>query len=106
GIDKQRTRKRIEHEVTDADGTTRWAKHWERIYLGGYELYRRYNGNGAILVEEIESHHLFEGEQRVLFVDDVLVTSDQAHPRPDGLTVNVQTLFRYQYSNHLGSACL
>src|SRR5206468_12859346 len=27
-------------------------------------------------------------------------------PRPDGLTVQAQLLFRYQYSNHLGSACL
>jgi RHS repeat-associated protein len=77
----------------------------ERIYLGGYELYRR--TVGGEVVEEIESHHLFEGEQRVLFVDDVIIASDvNTHPRPDGLTVNAQTLFRYQYSNHLGSACL
>lgn len=53
----------------------------------------------------MESHHLFDGEQRVLLVDDV-ITSSGANLRPDGLVVRGQTLFRYQYSNHLGSACL
>lgn len=96
---KQRIRKRIENQ----NGL---GGYWERIYLGGYERYRRYNGNGSTLVEEIESHHLFEGEQRVLLVDDVITSSGTMYPRPDGLTVKLQTLFRYQYSNHLGSACL
>jgi RHS repeat-associated protein len=96
---RQRTRKRIEKQ----NGSTGF---WERIYLGGFELYRRYTGDGSVLVEEIETHHLSEGEQRVLLVDDVITASDTANPRPDGLTVGVQTLFRYQYSNHLGSACL
>ena len=63
----------------------------ERIYLGGYELYRR--TVGTEVVEEIESHHLFEGEQRVLLVDDVIVASDvTTHPRSDGQTVNPQTI--------------
>lgn len=97
---KQRTRKRIENQ----NGL---GGYWERIYLGGYERYRRYNGNSSTAVEEIESHHLFEGEQRVLLVDDVITSSKGTpHTRPDGLTVKAQTLFRYQYSNHLGSACL
>jgi RHS repeat-associated protein len=96
---RQRTRKRIEKQ----NGSTGF---WERIYLGGFELYRRYTGDGSVLVEEIETHHLSEGEQRVLLVDDVITASDAASARPDGLTVNAQTLFRYQYSNHLGSACL
>ncbi len=74
---KQRTRKYIERAVTNPDGSKRWVKDWERIYLGGYELYRHYNGNGTTPVEEIESQHLFEGEQRVLLVDDVIVTN---HP--------------------------
>ena len=97
---KQRTRKRIENQ----NGL---GGYWERIYLGGYELYRRYNGASPTTpIEEIESHHLFEGEQRVLLVDDVITASGTGPPRPDGLTVKAQTLFRYQYSNHLGSACL
>src|SRR5262249_31358700 len=64
---------------------------------------RRYSDDPNDPVEEVESHHLFEGEQRVLLIDDVLRTRA---PRPDGFTVAVRTLFRYQYSNHLGSACL
>jgi RHS repeat-associated core domain len=96
---RQRTRKRIGKQ----NGSTGF---WERIYLGGFELYRRYTGDGSMLVEEIETHHLSEGEQRVLLVEDVITSSEAASVRPDGLTVGAQTLFRYQYSNHLGSACL
>ena len=99
GIDKQRSRKHI----TRIGGVVE-----DRIYLGGYELYRRYLSTDlSTPVEEIESLHLFEGEQRVLLVDDVIISSKGTlHPRPDGLTVKSQTLFRYQYSNHLGSASL
>jgi len=96
---KQRSRKRI-------DNQNGLGGYWERIYLGGYELYRRYKAGFADPVEEIESLHLFEGEQRVLLVDDVIIASNANNPRPDGLTIPAQTLFRYQYSNHLGSACL
>lgn len=85
--DKQRTRKRIEHN----GGTVE-----ERFYLGGMERYRRWvNGN---LVEEIETHHLFVDDQRVLIVEDVLKT--------DSAKLPAGVLFRYQYSNHLGSVGL
>lgn len=101
GIDKQRTRKHITRNLTAGGTITE-----DRIYFGGYELYRRRNPQNEV-VEEIESLHLFEGEQRVLLVDDVITSSKNTqHPRPDGLTVKPQTLFRYQYSNHLGSASL
>jgi RHS repeat-associated protein len=91
--DKQRTRKRLEHGAIVE----------ERISLGGYELYRRYSrGTNTAPVEEIESHHLFEGEQRVLLVEDVLIAKSRSNGSP-GI---VKTFLRYQYSNHLGSACL
>jgi RHS repeat-associated protein len=99
GADKQRCRKRIERQYNSAS-------YWERIYLQGFELYRRYDGLSNAPVEQIESHHLFDGEQRLLLVDDVVIPSSPINPRPDGLNVKGQTLFRYQYSNHLGSACL
>jgi RHS repeat-associated protein len=92
---KQRTRKRIVNQNNTG--------YWECVYLGGYERYRRYNGNGSTLVEEIESHHLFEGEQRVLLVDDV-ITTNRTHA--DGRAYKTGPIYRYQYSNHLGSACL
>ena len=68
----------------------------ERIDLGGLEIYRRFN-NGS-LVEEIESVHVMEGQQRVLLIDDVLQT--------DNAKLRTGALYRYQYSNHLGSAAL
>lgn len=82
---KQRSRKRIVRNGNE---------YWERIYLGGYELYRRYQ-NGA-LTEETETHHLFADEQRVLIYEDVLVS-----PPLGG-----QGGARYQYGNHLGSVGL
>ena len=69
----------------------------ERLYLEGYELYRRY-GAGAALLEEIETHHLFDGEQRVLLVEDVRLT--------DNRDLRTGSLYRYQYGNHLGSVAL
>ena len=95
GIDKQRTRKHINGigggEVKD------------RLYFGGFELYRRRNSSGTV-VEEIETHHLFEGEQRVLLVDDVIDT-DRTH-RNTNIPYRTQPILRYQYSNHLGSVGL
>lgn len=68
----------------------------ERLYLGGLERYRRWQ-NG-ILEEEIETLHVFEGEHRILMVEEVQLTNNTQ------LAEGV--LFRYQYSNHLGSAAL
>lgn len=81
------------HKVNESQAG---AKQWEHIYLGGLEIYRKYNGE--IVEEEIESIHLVDGTQRLLLVEDVLRTNkDNLEP---GL------LFRYQYTNHLGSALL
>jgi RHS repeat-associated protein len=101
---KQRTRKHMTRQPQPG-GTDRTVKE-ERIYLGGYELYRCYINDPDDPIEEIESHHLFEGEQRVLLVDDVLVAKASAQPGPSGSRISAQTLFRYQYGNHLGSVGL
>lgn len=84
---KQRTRKRIER----LDGTIE-----ERIYLGGMELYRRWMG--STLAEEIETHHLFVDDQRILIVEHVKET--------DSNLLDKGLLYKYQYSNHLGSVGL
>jgi RHS repeat-associated protein len=86
---KQRTRK----VITDGGGRA------ERLYLGGLELFRRFVPGNAQPVEEIESLHVFEGDQRVLLVDDV-VRAPPASPLSEG------QLYRYQYGNHLGSVSL
>jgi RHS repeat-associated protein len=87
GIDRQRSRKRLER---NGNGTE------DRIYLGGYELYRRRDAAGTA-IEEIETLHAFEGDRRVLMVDDVITAIAPAVAR---------TVFRYQYSNHLGSVAV
>jgi RHS repeat-associated protein len=97
--DGLRTRKRVVNQ-------NNLGGYWERIYLDGYERYRRYNGSGTRLLEEIESHHLSWNDERLLLVDDVLTAATPSDVRPDGFSVKAQTLFRYQYCNHLGSACL
>lgn len=85
---KQRTRKVIERN----DGTRE-----ERWYLGGMEWYRHINSTGEVL-EEIETYHLFAGEQRTLIVEDVIKTDNEK--------LRTGVLCRYQYSNHLGSVGL
>lgn len=84
---RQRSRKLIERN----DGTRE-----ERLYLGGMELYRRWRGDS--LLEEIETHHLFVDDQRVLLVENILST--------DNNNLSTGILDRYQYSNHLGSVGL
>ncbi|CAN5218013.1 hypothetical protein BH23BAC2_BH23BAC2_03360 [soil metagenome] len=84
---KQRTRKRIERNGSQVE---------ERLYLGGMELYRLWR-NGTLL-EEIETHHLFVDDQRVLLVEDVIQSNHNLLPEA--------VLYRYQYSNHLGSVGL
>ncbi len=68
----------------------------ERLYLGGLELYRRRVND--VLKEEIETLHLFDGEQRLLMVDQILET--------DRSELGRRTLYRYTLSNHLGSSTL
>lgn len=85
---KQRTRKTIEKSNGNIIE--------ERLYLGGMELYRRTENN--ILVEEIETYHLFATDDRVLMVENVIETNN--------VNLAAGVLFRYQYSNHLGSVGL
>ncbi len=85
---KQRTRKTIVRGDNSVE---------ERIYLGGLEIYRRKGFDGRIK-EEIETLHLFDGESRLLMVDQVIST--------DNPKLTVGNLYRYTYSNHLGSASM
>ena len=85
---KQRTRKIIKNSNQNISE--------ERIYLGGFEIYRRTDNNGLV-VEEIETHHLFVDDERALLVEDVIETTN---------SLGTETLCRYQYGNHLGSVGL
>jgi RHS repeat-associated protein len=73
----------------------------ERIYLGGFEIFRRHGGpigaNTATL--ERETLHVMDDKQRIALVETRTLDTagnDQA-PRQ---------LIRYQFGNHLGSASL
>ncbi len=85
---KQRTRKTlVRNGSNDIE---------ERIYLGGLEIYRR-TLNG-VLIEGTETLHLFDGEQRLLMVDQILETNN--------INLSIGNLYRYTLSNHLGSSTL
>ena len=60
----------------------------ERIYLGGFEIYRKHT-NGGLTRETL---HIMDDKQRIAFVETK--------------TIDPQSLIRYQFSNHLGSASL
>ena len=68
----------------------------ERIYLGGFEVYRKYQG-GA-LVSERSTVHIMDDKSRVAIIDRQTVEN--------GVAVTAPVNYRYQYSNHLGSASL
>ncbi|WP_437913154.1 SpvB/TcaC N-terminal domain-containing protein [Sorangium sp. So ce302] len=68
----------------------------ERIYLGGYEVYRRRNSSGLVL--ERQTLHVMDGARRVAMVETKTV--DTSGP------FTVTPRMRYQLDNHLGSASL
>jgi RHS repeat-associated protein len=68
----------------------------ERIYLGGFELYREYAGDGQTVTLERETLHIMDDKQRIALVETRTQGNDPAPPQ----------LIRYQFGNHLGSASL
>ncbi|MFE6903604.1 SpvB/TcaC N-terminal domain-containing protein [Streptomyces sp. NPDC057717] len=83
--------------VYDADGertrkvteTQSGLRKNERLYLGGYEIYREYSGSNVAL--ERESLHVVDGKQRIAIIETATT--------PGG-----PPAVRYQLGNHLGSA--
>lgn len=67
----------------------------QRIYLGGFEIYREYDSTANVTLER-QTLHVMDDKQRVALVE----TRTQGD---DGTPVQ---LIRYQFSNHLGSASL
>jgi RHS repeat-associated protein len=90
----QRVRKVTEGQ-TAAGQTPKRRK--ERIYLGGYEVYRGYDADGASVSLERETLHVMDDKQRIALVETRTQGSETGVP---------QQLIRYQFSNHLGSASL
>jgi RHS repeat-associated protein len=83
------------HKVTERQNGTR--KH-ERIYLGGFEIYREFKSNGNDIKLERETLYVMDDKQRIGLVETKTITNpDDESP---------EQLIRFQLSNHLGSACL
>jgi RHS repeat-associated protein len=84
----QRVRK-----ITERENGTRKN---ERTYLGGFEVYREYDGNGTDVTLERETLHVMDDKQRIALVE-MRTQGDDGSP---------EQLIRYQLGNHLGSASL
>jgi RHS repeat-associated protein len=73
----------------------------ERIYLGGFEIFRKHNGpiSAINLTLERETLHVMDDKQRIALVETrtLPTTPDPGDPL---------LLIRYQFGNHLGSANL
>jgi RHS repeat-associated protein len=87
----QRVRKVTERA---ADSGAAPSRKDERIYLGGFEVYREYGGAGTAL--QRESLHIVDGESRLALVETRVMGTDGSPPQ----------LIRYQLGNLLGSAAL
>ncbi|MBD1930315.1 MULTISPECIES: SpvB/TcaC N-terminal domain-containing protein [Cyanophyceae] len=86
----QRVRKVIERQ--------NGSRQEERIYLGGFEIYRKYNGSGNTVTLERETLHIMDDQQRIALVETKTITNpDDESPTQ---------LIRFQFGNHLGSASL
>jgi RHS repeat-associated protein len=80
-------------KVTERQNATRKE---ERIYLGGFEIYREYENDGDIVKLERETLHIMDDKQRIALVET----------RTEGDDGSPARLIRYQLGNHLGSASL
>ncbi|KAF5428248.1 hypothetical protein C5S39_11910, partial [Candidatus Methanophagaceae archaeon] len=69
----------------------------ERFYLGGFEVYRKYNGSESTITLERETLHVMDDQQRIALVE--------TRRRGDEPGLPAQ-LIRYQLGNHLGSVSL
>lgn len=89
----QRVRKVTERYAPAGQAPTRMK---ERIYVGGFEIYREYNGDGNTVTLERKTLHIMDDKQRIALVET----------RTQGDDGSPEQLIRYQFGNHLGSACL
>ncbi len=90
----QRVRKVTERQAPAGQVPTRIK---ERLYLGGFEIFREYanDGNSVTLVRE--TLHIMDDKERIALVETRTKGNEPGVP---------QQLIRYQFGNHLGSASL
>ena len=71
----------------------------ERFYLGSFELYREYDSKGNVTLAR-ETLHVMDDKKRVALVETKTIDSTAAQGSLPSSTT------RYQFDNHLGTACL
>src|SRR5260221_6307716 len=69
----------------------------ERLYLGGFELYREYNAAGAV-TRARETLHVMDDIQRIALVETTTIGG--------GFLATPTPALRYQLANHLGATSL
>ncbi len=89
----QRVRKVTDRQA--GDGQIPLRRH-ERIYLGGFEIFREYEANGTTTALERETLHIIDDQQRVALIET----------RTQGNDGSPAELIRYQLGNDLGSSVL
>ena len=71
----------------------------DRVYLGGFEIYREYEVDGVTPKLERESLHIMDDKQRIALIETRTIENRNPVNAP-------LPLRRYQFGNHLGSASL
>ena len=94
----QRVRKVTERQAVEGITPTRTK---ERVYLGGFEIYREYSGDGSVVTLERETLHVMDGQQRIALVETKTLQVGDEVNLPVDLNISI---VRYQLSNHLSSA--
>jgi RHS repeat-associated protein len=84
---------RVRKVIASQNGT----RQKERLYLGGFEIYREYDGDAISL--ERESLHVMDDKQRIALVETQTIQNGNEVTSPTAIQ-------RYQLGNHLGSASL
>ncbi len=92
----QRVRKVTERMASSGGTPTRMNEH---IYLGGFEVYREYDGSGESVRLERETLQVMDDSQRVALMETLTVDDGAGVAEPT-------SVIRNQLSNHLGSAML
>ncbi len=87
---RQRVRKLFHH-----DGGIK-----ERIYLGGYEIYREWDAQKTQKSEELQTLHIMDDQNRICMVETTTLKDGKVP------TQNDLRHFRHQLGNHLGSAAM
>ena len=79
----------------------------QRIYIGGFEIYRKYNSSSAVSLER-QTLHVMDDKQRVALIETKTIdASSTALTKPNStLLASPVVLIRFQFTNHLGSALL